>query len=90
MFLTNALFGITHTCKNEEHEQHFSHTICRSCQKQQKIQSLIQVIRNNIQSDNLDSVKGSIEELKMAMTDMIADKTNAQSNTEPMSNLNDL
>ena len=59
-------------------------------EQQTKVKKLIEDIRTNIQSDNLDSIQGLIENLKTAMTEMIASKADTQSNTDPMSNLNDL
>ena len=56
--------------------------------KEQELTKLIQDIRQEIQSDNIDSLKASVENLKTAMKDMMAQKTDA--NSDPMSNLNDL
>jgi hypothetical protein len=38
----------------------------------------------------LKQLKTKIEDLKTAMKDMVATKMNDQSNSDPMSNLNDL
>ena len=59
-------------------------------EKQQNITKLIEDIRSNLQTDNLDSLQVSIENLKNAMKDMIATKGNTEANNDPMSNLNDL
>ena len=63
-----------------------------SDEKQQSITTLIQDIRQNIQSDNIESLKSSIENLKTAMKDMMSQKpfVDNDSNSDPMSNLNDL
>jgi len=58
--------------------------------KQQNITKLIEEIRQEIQTDNLDSLQTKIENLKTAMKDMVAAKMNDQSSSDPMSNLNDL
>ncbi len=58
--------------------------------KQQNITKLIEEIRQNIQDNQLDSLKSSVENLKTAMKDMIAAKVDTESNSDPMSNLNDL
>ena len=61
-------------------------------EKQQDITNLIQDIRQNIQSDNIESLKSSVENLKTAMKDMMSQKpfVDNDSNSDPMSNLNDL
>lgn len=61
-----------------------------SDEKQKTITKLIEDIRQNIQNDKLDSVKSSIEELKVAMKEMIEAKVDNDSQSDPMSNLNDL
>ena len=63
-----------------------------SDEKQQNITDLIQDIRQNIQSDNIESLKSSVENLKTAMKDMMSQKpfVDNDSNSDPMSNLNDL
>jgi molecular chaperone DnaK len=58
--------------------------------KQQNITKLIEEIRQNIQDNQLDSLKSSVENLKTAMKDMIAAKVDTEPNSDPMSNLNDL
>jgi molecular chaperone DnaK len=55
--------------------------------KQQNITKLIEDIRQEIKNDNIKNLKTKIEDLKTAMKDMVATK---QSNSDPMSNLNDL
>jgi molecular chaperone DnaK (HSP70) len=60
-------------------------------EKQEKIKSLIENIRNNIQSENIDGLKSQVEDLKTAMKDMIEAKAVGNDpNSDPMSNLNDL
>jgi len=58
-----------------------------STQKQESISKLIATIRQN---DQIDSLKSSLEELKVAMKEMVASKLDSESNSDPMSNLNDL
>ena len=57
---------------------------------QKNITKLIQNIKEYIEQDNLDAIKSSIEELKIAMKEMIEAKMDNQSNSDPMSNLNDM
>ena len=57
-------------------------------EKQQNINKLIEVIRQNIQDDDFATLKPKIEELKTAMRDMVATKPLVDN--DPMSNLNDL
>jgi molecular chaperone DnaK len=61
-----------------------------STQKQESISKLIATIRQNSQNDQIDSLKSSLEELKVAMKEMVASKLDSESNSDPMSNLNDL
>ena len=63
-----------------------------SDEKQQNITDLIQDIRQNIQSDNIELLKSSVENLKTSMKDMMSQKpfVDNDSNSDPMSNLNDL
>ena len=58
--------------------------------KEQNIKKLIDDIRQEIQTDNIENLQMKIEDLKIAMKDMVATKMNDQSNSDPMSNLNDL
>ena len=58
--------------------------------KKQNITKLIEEVRQEIQSDNVNNLTTKIEELKNAMKDMLADKMNDASSSDPMSNLNDL
>ena len=57
---------------------------------QQNITKLIEDIRQDIQNESLESLQIKITDLKTAMKDMMETKMNDQSNTDPMSNLNDL
>ena len=61
-----------------------------SSQKQESISKLIATIRQNSQNDQIESLKSSLEELKVAMKEMVASKLDSESNSDPMSNLNDL
>ena len=59
-------------------------------EKQQDINKLIEQIRQDSQNDNFDSLKSQVEDLKTAMKEMLESKMNNQSNSDPMSDLNDL
>lgn len=58
--------------------------------KQQNITKLIEDIRQANQNENFESLKSQVEELKTAMKEMLASKIDNDSNSDPMSNLNDL
>ena len=60
--------------------------------KQQNITKLIEDIRQNIQSNDFNNLKSSVEDLKTAMKEMMAQKplVDNDPNSDPMSNLNDL
>ena len=58
--------------------------------KQENITKLIEQIRQDSQSDNFDSLKVQLEELKTVMKEILEAKMNNESNSDPMSNLNDL
>ena len=61
--------------------------------KQQNITKLIETIREEIKTDNFESLKSQVEELKTSMKDMVAANNPSAadgSNSDPMSNLNDL
>ena len=58
--------------------------------KKQNISNLIEDIRKEIKTDNIENLKSKVENLKIAMKDMVAVKMNQDSNADPMSNLNDL
>ena len=57
--------------------------------KQQNVTKLIENIRQDIQSDNNNNLRLQVEDLKTAMKEMMESK-NDPSNSNPMSNLNDL
>ena len=59
-------------------------------EKQDSITKLIENTRQNIQDNEIDNLKLSLEDLKTAMKDLIAMKMDNESNSDPMSNLNDL
>ena len=59
-------------------------------EKQQNITQLIEQIRQNSQSENFESLKSQVEELKTAMKEMLESKMNNESNSDSMSDLNDL
>jgi molecular chaperone DnaK len=58
--------------------------------KQENISNLIQEIRKEISTSNIDSLKVQVENLKIAMKELVATKMNNDSASNPMSNLNDL
>ena len=58
--------------------------------KKQNINSLIEEIRKEIKTDNLENLKLKVENLKTEMKEMATVKMNNDSNVDPMSNLNDL
>jgi len=59
-------------------------------EKQENTKKLIEQIRQEIQSENTTSLKSSIENLKEAMREMVAAKVSNDSNSDSMSDLNDL
>ena len=59
-------------------------------EQKQNITQLIEKIRQNIQADTTEELTQSIEALKTAMTEIATTKMNTESNSDPMSNLNDL
>ena len=61
-----------------------------SDEKKQNITQLIQTVRQSIRENNLDLLKSSIEDLKIAMKEMVTTKVTDDSNSDPISNLNDL
>lgn len=58
--------------------------------KQQNVTKLIENIRQDIQTDTTNNLRSQVEDLKAAMKEMMESKMNDQSNSNPMSNLNDL
>ena len=58
--------------------------------KQQSITKLIEQIRQDSQSENFESLRSQVEELKTAMKEMLASKMDNESNSDSMSDLNDL
>lgn len=59
-------------------------------EKQENVTKLIEQIRQESQNDNSESLKSQVEELKTIMKEMLESKMNNESNSDPMSNLNDL
>ena len=59
-------------------------------EKQQNVTKLIEQIRQESQNDDSESLKSQVEELKTIMKEMLESKMNNESNSDPMSNLNDL
>ena len=58
--------------------------------KNQNITKLIKTIREAIKTDNFETLKIQVEELKTSMKDMVASKVADNSSSDPMSNLNDV
>jgi molecular chaperone DnaK len=58
--------------------------------KQQNITKLIEDVRKEISSNSLDTLKIKVEDLKIAMKDLVSAKMNNDSTSDPMTNLNDL
>ncbi len=59
-------------------------------EKQQNATKLIEQIRQDSQSENFAGLKSQLEKLKTIMKEILESKMNNQSNSNPMSNLNDL
>jgi molecular chaperone DnaK len=57
---------------------------------QQTVTKLIETIRQEVQNNNSESLKVEVENLKTAMKSMLDAKMSNESNSDPMSNLNDL
>ena len=58
--------------------------------QQENITKLIEKIRQDSQSDNFESLKSQLEELRTIMKEMLEAKMNNTSNSDSMSDLNDL
>jgi molecular chaperone DnaK len=58
--------------------------------KKQNINSLIEDIRKEIKTDNIDGLRLKVDNLKTEMKEMATVKMNNDANSDPMSNLNDL
>ena len=59
-------------------------------EKQQTITKLIEKIRQDSKGDDIELLKSQLEELKVAMKDMMASKVDSGTSSDPMSDLNDL
>ena len=61
-------------------------------EKQEQVTKLIADIRQEIQTDNFASLQSLVEELKTVMKNMVSAQaaSDSSSNSDPMSNLNDL
>lgn len=59
-------------------------------EKQQNVTKLIEQIRQDSQSDNFESLKSQVEELKTAVKEILESKINNESNSDSTSSLNDL
>ena len=59
-------------------------------EKQENITKLIEKIRQDSQNDDFNSLKSQLEELKTVMKEILEAKMNNESNSDSMSNLNDL
>jgi molecular chaperone DnaK len=61
-----------------------------SSETQENVTKLIETIRQEVQNNNFENLKIEVEKLKTAMKNMVEAKMNSESNSDPMSNLNDL
>jgi molecular chaperone DnaK len=59
-------------------------------EKQQNATKLIEQIRQDSQSENFKELNSQLEELKTIMKEMLEAKMTNESNSDPMSDLNDL
>jgi molecular chaperone DnaK len=59
-------------------------------EKRENITKLIEQIRQDIQSDNVESLKSQLEKLRTVMKEILEAKMNNASNSDSMSDLNDL
>jgi molecular chaperone DnaK len=59
-------------------------------EKQENATKLIEEIRKNCQTENFEGLKSQLEELKTIMKEILESKMNNETNSDPMSNLNDL
>ena len=59
-------------------------------EKQQNATKLIEQIRNDSQNENFEALKSQLEELKTIMKEILESKMNNESNSDPISDLNDL
>jgi molecular chaperone DnaK len=59
-------------------------------EKQQNISKLIENIRQEIENNNTNALTSLVEDLKLAMKEIMETKAGSTANTDPMSNLNDL
>jgi molecular chaperone DnaK len=59
-------------------------------EKQENATKLIKQIREDSQSENFKALKSQLEELKTIMKEILESKMSNESNSDPMSNLNDL
>lgn len=58
--------------------------------KKEQVTKLIESIRQEVQTENFQTLKKQLEKLKTAMKTLLESKMNTESNSDPMSNLNDL
>jgi len=61
-----------------------------SLDTKENITKLIEVVRQEIQSENFESLKNQVEKLKIAMKNVVEEKLKTDSTADPTSNLNDL
>jgi molecular chaperone DnaK len=59
-------------------------------EKQQNVTKLVEQIRQESQNENFEGLKSQLEELKSLMKEILESKMKNESNSDPMSNLNDL
>ena len=59
-------------------------------EKQQKISKLIENIRQDLQSDNINSLKLNVKDLKTEISDMLTSELPLDNKSDPFSKLRDL
>lgn len=59
-------------------------------EKKQTITNLIEIVRQTIKDENFENLKSQVEELKLAMKNIVETKLENESATDTTSNLNDL
>jgi len=76
-------------CLEAEKEVDLSKDVI-STDKQEKITKLISEVRNAVQTEDLNSLQSSVENLKEGMRELVTAKVDNESNTNSVADLNDL
>ena len=61
-----------------------------SLEKQETVTKLVQEIRQSSQSEQPENLNSLLENLKIVMKEIMAEKVDSETNSDPMSNVNDL